>query len=78
MIRYVSIVAVYVADQDESLQFITAGIAAGALTDPAAVVHWLGAYAEAGADEVLLVPCSSELMQVDLLAEALSEHRAIA
>ncbi len=57
---------------------IVAGIAAGALTDPAAVVHWLGAYAEAGADEVLLMPCSSELMQVDLLAEALSELRAVA
>jgi alkanesulfonate monooxygenase SsuD/methylene tetrahydromethanopterin reductase-like flavin-dependent oxidoreductase (luciferase family) len=57
---------------------ITADIAAGALTDPAAVVHWLGAYAEAGADEVLLMPCSSELMQVDLLAEALSELRAVA
>ena len=51
---------------------VAADIAAGALTDPAAVVHWLGAYAEAGADEVLLMPCSSELTQVDLLAESLS------
>jgi alkanesulfonate monooxygenase SsuD/methylene tetrahydromethanopterin reductase-like flavin-dependent oxidoreductase (luciferase family) len=50
----------------------TAEIAAGALTDPAAVVRWLGAHAEAGADESLLMPCSSELTQVDLLAEALS------
>jgi alkanesulfonate monooxygenase SsuD/methylene tetrahydromethanopterin reductase-like flavin-dependent oxidoreductase (luciferase family) len=57
---------------------VAADIAAGALTDPAAVVHWLGVYAEAGADEVLLMPCSSELMQVDLLAEALSELRAVA
>jgi alkanesulfonate monooxygenase SsuD/methylene tetrahydromethanopterin reductase-like flavin-dependent oxidoreductase (luciferase family) len=57
---------------------VAADIAAAALTDPAAVVHWLGAYAEAGADEVLLMPCSSELMQVDLLAEALSELRAVA
>jgi alkanesulfonate monooxygenase SsuD/methylene tetrahydromethanopterin reductase-like flavin-dependent oxidoreductase (luciferase family) len=51
---------------------VTAGIAAGALTDPGAVVHWLGTHAEAGADEALLVPCSCELAQVDLLAEALS------
>jgi alkanesulfonate monooxygenase SsuD/methylene tetrahydromethanopterin reductase-like flavin-dependent oxidoreductase (luciferase family) len=57
---------------------VAADIAAAALTDPAAVVHWLGVYAEAGADEVLLMPCSSELMQVDLLAEALSELRAVA
>ena len=57
---------------------VAADIAAAELTDPAAVVHWLGVYAEAGADEVLLMPCSSELMQVDLLAEALSELRAVA
>jgi hypothetical protein len=49
---------------------------AAALTDPAAVVHWLGAYAEAGADEVLLMACITELMQVDLLDEALPELRA--
>jgi alkanesulfonate monooxygenase SsuD/methylene tetrahydromethanopterin reductase-like flavin-dependent oxidoreductase (luciferase family) len=57
---------------------VAADIAAAALTDPAAVVGWLGAYAEAGADEILLMPCSSELMQVDLLAEALSGLRAVA
>jgi hypothetical protein len=57
---------------------MAASIAADALTDPAAVVRWLGAYAEAGADEVLLMPCSSGLMQVDLLAEALSGLRAAA
>ena len=56
---------------------VAADIAAGALTDPAAVVHWVGAYAEAAADEVLLMPCSSELTQVDLLAEALSSWHAL-
>jgi alkanesulfonate monooxygenase SsuD/methylene tetrahydromethanopterin reductase-like flavin-dependent oxidoreductase (luciferase family) len=50
---------------------VAADIAAGALTDPAAVVDWLSAYADAGAEEVLLMPCSPELNQVDLLAEAL-------
>lgn len=42
------------------------------VTDPAAVVHRVGAHAEAGADELLLVPCSSEIVQVDLTAETLS------
>jgi alkanesulfonate monooxygenase SsuD/methylene tetrahydromethanopterin reductase-like flavin-dependent oxidoreductase (luciferase family) len=51
---------------------VSAAIAADALTDPAAVVHWVDAYTEAGADEVLLMPCRPELQQVDLLAEALS------
>jgi alkanesulfonate monooxygenase SsuD/methylene tetrahydromethanopterin reductase-like flavin-dependent oxidoreductase (luciferase family) len=51
---------------------VAAAIAADALTDPAAVVHWLDAHAGAGAGEVLLAPCTSELSQVDLLAEALS------
>ena len=56
---------------------IAAYIAAGALTDPNAVVDWLGAHAEAGAQEVLLMPCSPELSQVDLLAEALADQHAI-
>lgn len=56
---------------------ITAGIAAGALTDPAGVIHWLSAYTEAGAQEVLLMPCSPELAEVDLLAEATSKWRAL-
>lgn len=56
---------------------IAADIAAGALTDPNAVVDWLGAHAEAGAEEVLLMPCSPELSQVDLLAEALADWQAV-
>lgn len=52
-------------------------IAAGALTDAAAVSDWLSAYAEAGAQEVLLMPCSPELAQIDHLAEALSHWRAL-
>ena len=55
---------------------VAAGITAGALTDSAAVVDWLGAHAEAGAQEVLLMPCSPELDQVDLLAAALSDRAA--
>ena len=54
-----------------------ADIAAGALTDPAVVADWLTAYAEAGAQEVLLMPCSPELSQVDLLAEAVSNWHAL-
>jgi alkanesulfonate monooxygenase SsuD/methylene tetrahydromethanopterin reductase-like flavin-dependent oxidoreductase (luciferase family) len=54
-----------------------AEIAASALTDPTAVVDRLNAFAEAGAQEVLLMPCSSELGQVDLLAEAVSNWHAL-
>lgn len=56
---------------------VAADIAAGALTDPDAVGEWLGSYAEAGAHEVLLMPCSTEPAQVDLLAEAVSSWRAL-
>jgi alkanesulfonate monooxygenase SsuD/methylene tetrahydromethanopterin reductase-like flavin-dependent oxidoreductase (luciferase family) len=56
---------------------VAADIAAGALTDPAAVVDWLGVHAEAGAQEALLMPCSPELDQVDLLAAALSDWQAV-
>ena len=56
---------------------VVSGIARGALTDPTAVVDWLGEHAEAGAQEVLLMPCSPELAQVDLLAEALSRCGAL-
>jgi alkanesulfonate monooxygenase SsuD/methylene tetrahydromethanopterin reductase-like flavin-dependent oxidoreductase (luciferase family) len=52
-------------------------IVAGALTDAAAVADWLNAYAEAGANEVLLMPCSSELTQIDHLAEALAQWRSL-
>jgi alkanesulfonate monooxygenase SsuD/methylene tetrahydromethanopterin reductase-like flavin-dependent oxidoreductase (luciferase family) len=56
---------------------IAAGIAAGALTDRGAVLDRLTAYAEAGATEVLLMPCSSETAQVELLADALSGRHAL-
>ena len=56
---------------------VASGIADGALTDPDAVGHWLGDYAEAGAEQVLLMPCSPELDQVDLLTEAVSGWRAL-
>jgi alkanesulfonate monooxygenase SsuD/methylene tetrahydromethanopterin reductase-like flavin-dependent oxidoreductase (luciferase family) len=45
-------------------------IVAGALTSPAAVQDTLAGFEDAGADEVLLFPCSPELPQVELIAEA--------
>jgi alkanesulfonate monooxygenase SsuD/methylene tetrahydromethanopterin reductase-like flavin-dependent oxidoreductase (luciferase family) len=54
-----------------------AEIATGALTDPGAVIRWLCAYADVGAQEVLLMPCSPEPAQVDLLAEAVSRWHAL-
>lgn len=55
---------------------VAADIADAALTDTDAVSRWLGAYAEVGAQEVLLMPCSPELEEVDLLAEAVAKWRA--
>ena len=52
------------------------GIAASALTEPAAIVDWLAAHADAGADEALLMPCSADLVQVELLADALAGRHA--
>jgi alkanesulfonate monooxygenase SsuD/methylene tetrahydromethanopterin reductase-like flavin-dependent oxidoreductase (luciferase family) len=51
-------------------------IAASALTEPAAIVDWLAAHADAGADEALLMPCSVDLVQVELLADALAGPRS--
>lgn len=49
----------------------TAGyIASSAATDAETVQQYLSAFEEAGADELLLFPCSSDPDQVDLLAEA--------
>jgi alkanesulfonate monooxygenase SsuD/methylene tetrahydromethanopterin reductase-like flavin-dependent oxidoreductase (luciferase family) len=56
---------------------VAADIADGALTDPDAVSQWLSAYAEVGAQEVILMPCSPEPAQIDLLAEAVSRWRAL-
>ena len=43
--------------------------AEAALTDPDAVRRTAGEFAEAGCDELILFPCSSDLDQVDRLAE---------
>jgi hypothetical protein len=56
---------------------VAVGIADGALPGPDAVSRWPSAYAEVGAQEVLLMPCSPEPAQVDLLAEAVSRWRAL-
>jgi alkanesulfonate monooxygenase SsuD/methylene tetrahydromethanopterin reductase-like flavin-dependent oxidoreductase (luciferase family) len=53
------------------------GIAASALTEPEAIVDWLAAHADAGADEALLMPCSADLAQVELLADALAGRHAV-
>lgn len=45
--------------------------AAGALTDPGAVRDTVTAFAEAGCDELILHPCTSDPEQVTLLAKAL-------
>ncbi len=45
-------------------------IAGGALTSATAVQAAVDAFAEAGCDELILFPCSSDIRQVDLLAEA--------
>lgn len=45
-------------------------IIGAAATDPETVKQYIDAYAEAGCDELTFFPCSAELEQVDLLAEA--------
>jgi hypothetical protein len=45
-------------------------IAGGALTSPGAVRGAVEAFAGAGCDELILFPCSPDIAQVDLLAEA--------
>lgn len=45
-------------------------IAGGALTSTGAVRGAVDAFAEAGCDELILFPCSPDITQVDLLAEA--------
>lgn len=44
--------------------------AAGVLTDPRRVRDAVQAYAEAGCDELILLPCTADLAQVRLLADA--------
>lgn len=47
-------------------------IAAGQLTSPQAIAQFLQGYAEAGCDELVLLPTVGELDQVDRLAEVLA------
>lgn len=44
-----------------------------ALTSPGAVRDAVSRYAEAGCDELILIPCSADLRQLELLAETLEE-----
>jgi alkanesulfonate monooxygenase SsuD/methylene tetrahydromethanopterin reductase-like flavin-dependent oxidoreductase (luciferase family) len=46
-------------------------VAAGALKDAASVRERIEAFAAAGCDELVLFPCSPDLAQVDLLADAI-------
>jgi alkanesulfonate monooxygenase SsuD/methylene tetrahydromethanopterin reductase-like flavin-dependent oxidoreductase (luciferase family) len=52
----------------------SAALAAEALTSVDALREGLNAYEAAGCDELLLLPCSTGLDQVELLAEALFSH----
>ena len=45
-------------------------IAGSAAKDPATVQRYIQAFTEAGCDELILFPCSSDPRQVDLLADA--------
>jgi alkanesulfonate monooxygenase SsuD/methylene tetrahydromethanopterin reductase-like flavin-dependent oxidoreductase (luciferase family) len=47
-------------------------IAAGTLVSEEAIRSYVAAFGEVGCDELLIIPCSSELDQVRLLAEAIS------
>jgi alkanesulfonate monooxygenase SsuD/methylene tetrahydromethanopterin reductase-like flavin-dependent oxidoreductase (luciferase family) len=60
----------YLTDYYGFLGPVADQIAAGALTDPDAVVRTVGEFAEAGCDELILFPCSPDLDQVDRLADA--------
>ncbi|MFF1902825.1 LLM class flavin-dependent oxidoreductase [Kitasatospora sp. NPDC058218] len=49
-------------------------IAASALTTPEAVREAVAGYRQAGCDELVLIPCSTELRQLDLLAAVVKEN----
>jgi len=55
------------SDQGEHLD----QLAAGAATDAEAVNQAVSAFEDAGCDELVLFPCSSDPAQVGLLADAL-------
>jgi alkanesulfonate monooxygenase SsuD/methylene tetrahydromethanopterin reductase-like flavin-dependent oxidoreductase (luciferase family) len=44
-------------------------VASSAATDPETVKQYVDAFAEAGTDELILFPCSTDVEQVDRLAE---------
>jgi alkanesulfonate monooxygenase SsuD/methylene tetrahydromethanopterin reductase-like flavin-dependent oxidoreductase (luciferase family) len=48
------------------------GIVQSALTDDGAIRDYVAAHEEAGCDEMILMPCSPEAVQVDLLSLAVS------
>jgi alkanesulfonate monooxygenase SsuD/methylene tetrahydromethanopterin reductase-like flavin-dependent oxidoreductase (luciferase family) len=54
---------------------VAARVADGALTDATAVRDAITAYDQAGCDELLLFPCSPDLQQVRLLADAVRPQR---
>jgi alkanesulfonate monooxygenase SsuD/methylene tetrahydromethanopterin reductase-like flavin-dependent oxidoreductase (luciferase family) len=60
----------YIHHYYEWLGSIADMMAAGVPTDEQAVKETVDAYAAAGCDELILFPCSAELDQVDLLAQA--------
>jgi alkanesulfonate monooxygenase SsuD/methylene tetrahydromethanopterin reductase-like flavin-dependent oxidoreductase (luciferase family) len=49
-------------------------IAADALTDPSALRTYVDGHAEAGCDELILFPCSTEIEEIDRLREALGQR----
>jgi alkanesulfonate monooxygenase SsuD/methylene tetrahydromethanopterin reductase-like flavin-dependent oxidoreductase (luciferase family) len=60
----------YLTDYYAFLGDFAGPIAASALTDPDQVRSAAGAFADAGYDELLLFPCSPDIRQVSLLADA--------
>jgi alkanesulfonate monooxygenase SsuD/methylene tetrahydromethanopterin reductase-like flavin-dependent oxidoreductase (luciferase family) len=48
-------------------------VAAGALTSPELIAERIDGMAQAGCQELILFPCSSDVAQVDLLADALGK-----
>jgi alkanesulfonate monooxygenase SsuD/methylene tetrahydromethanopterin reductase-like flavin-dependent oxidoreductase (luciferase family) len=68
----------YLLDYYAFLGDFAARIADSALTSAAAVQETAAAFAEAGCDELILFPCSADVVQVDLIAAAVSPKRSSA
>jgi alkanesulfonate monooxygenase SsuD/methylene tetrahydromethanopterin reductase-like flavin-dependent oxidoreductase (luciferase family) len=64
----------YLGDYYQFLGESAALIVRGALTTPDVVRVAVTAFADAGCDELILFPCSSELDQLDRLAEVTLDH----